>query len=250
MFEFGIDQAAGLRLEIQAREGSPALMPLASPAQPSRGFEWLCRLAMDLTDAGQRVVVIDACATERGDRGGLSHALGDGGVVHLGAVASPGEWTVMPGAKGLQSLVATASAGGADAALSRLFSPFAPGAMVLLYAPAQTLAGLLAGVSARVLVPVIDQPQASIDAYGALKWLHGVGLCPVLAPLHAPDQVLTNVRDTAERHLGLRVPVWPQAAWAQRVPDGALVCTGATPSPMRRLSVLDANAGNASPLWS
>ncbi|MBX3609698.1 MAG: hypothetical protein KF871_07340 [Hydrogenophaga sp.] len=250
MFEFGLDQAAGLRLDMQARDGSPALMPLASPAQPSHGFEWLCRLAMDLADAGQRVVVIDGCATERGERGGLCHALADTSETQLGAAAQRGEWQVMPGARGLQTLVGTAAAGGADTAVSRLFAPFAHGALVLLYAPAQALASLLSGISARVLVPVIDQPQASIDAYGALKWLHGAGLCPVLAPLSAPQQILSNVVDTAQRHLGLRVPVWAQPAWSQRVPDGALVRADTPPFSPHRSPARGVYAGAAHPLWS
>jgi hypothetical protein len=253
MFEFGHNQAAGLRLELQARDGSPALMPLASPAQPSQGFEWLCRLAMGLADAGQRVVVLDACATERGGSGGLAHALADGSVANLGpgaAGGARGDWLVMPGAQGLQSLVTTAAAGGTDTALSRLYAPFAAGVLLLLYAPAQALAGLLGGVSARVLVPVLQQPQASIDAYGALKWLHGAGLCPVLAPLDAPPQVLGNVIDTAERHLGLRAPVWAQADWARRVPDGALVRTDTPPFAPSRSPARGLAAAAASPFWS
>lgn len=251
MFEYGFDQAAGLRLDLQARDGSPALMPLASPAQPSHGFEWLCRMAMSLADTGQRVVVIDACATERGDSGGLVHALNDGSVANLGATRSDGgDWLVMPGAQGLQSLVSTAAVGGADTALSRLFAPFAAGVVLLLYAPAQALASLLAGVSARVLVPVLQQAQASIDAYGALKWLHGTGLCPVLAPLDAPAQVLANVIDTAQRHLSLRAPVWTQDAWAQRVPDGALVRTDTAPRLPDRSPARGLMAGAASPFWS
>lgn len=253
MFDFGVDQAAGLRLEAQARHGGPALMPLASPAMPSHGFEWLCRLAMDLTEAGQRVVVLDACATERGERGGLSHALADGGVANLGAEALPGDttdWLVMPAAQGLQSLLATAGAAGADTALTRLFAPFAAGALLLLYAPAQMLASLLGGVKARVMVPVVPQPQASIDAYGALKWLHGTGLHPVLAPLEAQPQVLANVLDCASRHLELKAPVWSRAAWGQRVPDAALVCADAPAFVPYRSPARGAHAGAAIPFWS
>lgn len=253
MFDFGVDQAAGLRLEAKARHGGPALMPLSSPAMPSRGFEWLCRLAMDLTEAGQRVVVIDACATERGGSGGLSHALADAGVAHLGAESVPGDgtdWLVMPAADGLQSLVATADAAGSDTALTRLFAPFASGALLLLYAPAQLLARLLNGVKARVLVPVVPQPQASIDAYGALKWLHGAGLHPVLAPLDAHAQVLANVVDCAQRHLELKAPVWPRAAWGQRVPDAALVCADAPAFVPYRSPARGAHAGAAIPFWS
>ena len=46
MFEPGFDQAAGLRASLPGAHA--ALVPLASPAQPSRAFEWLCHLAAEL----------------------------------------------------------------------------------------------------------------------------------------------------------------------------------------------------------
>ena len=234
-------------------------MPLASPALPSRAFEWLCQLAMDLSDAGHAVAVIDATATERaGLPDGLLGALNDASVAHLGPACARGDWLVMPGRRGLQALQATARAGGADTALSRLFAPFANDVLVLLYAPAQDLVTLLAEAPARVLVPVIDQPQASIDAYGALKWLHAAGLSPVLAPLDAPPQVLANVADCARRHLNLQVPVWPRAEWARRLPESALVHAGLPRLPVSS-TVHGARAGvdsmarqplAAHPVWS
>ena len=260
MFDLGQDQAAGLRLAAQARDGGPALMPLASTAQPAHGFDWLCALATDLHEAGQRVLVLDACAPERGgdsrEEGGLSHALADSGVSQLGARsggpadADADAWTVMPAAHGLQSLLQTAAVAGADAALSRLFAPFASGVLLLLHAPASALAGLLAGVPARVLVPVVAQPQASIDAYGALKWLHGAGLQPVLAPFHAAPQVLNNVVDCAHRHLHRKVPVWARPAWGQRVADAALVCTDAPAFMAYRSGAHGVRAGAAPSFWS
>lgn len=249
MFDIGFDQAAGLRLEAQARDGGPALMPLASTALPARGFEWLCRLATELSDAGQRVLVLDACASERGADSGLACALADSGVVNLGA-GELGDWPVMPAAQGLQHLLRTAELAGAEQALSRLFAPFASGALLLLYAPAQSLAGLLGGVPARVLVPVVAQPQASIDAYGALKWLHAAGLKPVLAPLDASAQELANVIDCAQRHLGLSVPVWPRPAWRQRVADAALVCADAPAFVPYRSGARGTAAATAVPFWS
>lgn len=259
MFEPGFDQAAGLRSDAQRLRPGPSLMPLASPALPSRAFEWLCQLAVDLADAGHPVVVIDATATERaGLPDGLLGALNDASVAHLGPACARGDWLVMPGRRGLQALQATARAGGADTALSRLFAPFANDVLVLLYAPAQDLVTLLAEAPARVLVPVIDQPQASIDAYGALKWLHAAGLAPVLAPLDAPPQVLANVADCARRHLGLQVPVWPRAEWARRLPASALVHAG-SPAVALSSTARGARAGldpmarqplAAHPLWS
>lgn len=233
MFEPGFDQAAGLRADVPA--GSPGLVPVASPAQPARAYEWLCTLAGTLAAHGRSVAVVDATAAEAGRREhdrhaapGLLRALQDPSIAHLERPADGGDWLVMPGALGLRALRETAQAAGAPAALSRLFAPFAPGVLVLLFAPAFDLAGLLPGRGERALVPVIVQPQSSIDAYGAVKLLHQAGVAPVLAPLAgsaaaASLQLVVNaVADTAQRHLGLALPAWPAASWGQRVQAGAI----------------------------
>ena len=136
----------------------------------------------------------------------------------------------MPGAVGLQSLLQTASAAGASVALSRLLAPFSPGVVVLLYAPAAMLGALMAGCQAHALVPVLDMPQATIDAYGSVKALHAAGLTPVLAPMalaladaRAPlSQVVRSVCDCTERYLGLSVEQWPMNTWGTRVQDNAV----------------------------
>ena len=111
-----------------------------------------------------------------------------------------------------------------------LLAPFAANVTLLLFAPAFDLAGILGGLSGRALVPVLAQPRATIDAYGAVKLLHGAGLSPVLAPLDSTDQaarvpldqVVRTVTECAQRHLGLAVDHWPEATWAQRVPVSTL----------------------------
>jgi hypothetical protein len=231
MFDIGFDQAAGLRSD--ALGHGPSLMPLASPAQPALAYEMLCKLAARLTAQGDPVVILDGTATESagtqrhdGSPLGLLRALQDPSISGLERPADGSEWLVMPAARGLQTLRLTAQAGGADAALSRLFAPFASGVTLLLFAPAFDLAGILGGVSARALVPVLAPPQATIDAYGAVKVLHGAGLSPVLAPLDSGDlssrvplmQVVRTVTECAQRHLGLAVDHWPESTWAQRVP--------------------------------
>lgn len=237
MFEPGFDQAAGLRGEPPA--GGPVLMPVASPAQPARAYELLCTLASSLTAQSRAVVIIDGTATEATSRDrhdgahlGLMRVLQDPSIAHLDRPTDGADWLVMPGAVGLQALQETAQAAGAQVALSRLLTPFAPGVLVLLFAPAFSLAGLLQGLAARALVPVIEQPQSSIDAYGAVKLLHSAGLSPVLAPLasSAPaalQTVVNTVADTAQRHLGLPLESWPAATWALRVQESAI----ARPSP-------------------
>ncbi len=232
MFEPGFDQAAGLRAEVPS--GSACLVPVASPAQPARAYEWLCTLAGTLAAQGRAVVIVDATAHESSAREtrdgahlGLLRALQDPSIANLEKAADGADWLVMPGAQGLRTLRETAHAAGAQAAVSRLLAPFAPGVLVLLFAPAFDLTGLLPALRARALVPVIEQPQASIDAYGAVKLLHTAGLAPVLAPLAsgtpASLQVVVNtVIDTAQKHLGLNLESWPAASWARRVQAGAI----------------------------
>ena len=240
MFEHGFDQAAGLRGE--SRSGGPALLPVASPAQPARGHEWLYMLAGCLANQGRSVVIVDGTAVETtsrqrdtGSHLGLLRALQDPSIGHLEHPNDLADWLVMPGARGLQALQETAQAAGAQVALSRLLTPFAPGVLVLLYAPAFSLAGLLHGTAARALVPVIEQPQSSIDAYGAVKLLHTAGLSPVLAPLAtgaaaALQTVVSTVADTAQRHLGLSLDSWPVATWALRVQESAIERPRPTPA--------------------
>ena len=235
MFEFSVDQATfPLRT---APNAEPALvMPVACTSRPGQAYEVLCALATQLNATGRDVVIIDGSAQEVGashDRGGhylgLVHALEDPSVSGLGAPGPASEWLVMPGAIGLQSLLQTARAAGPLVALSRLLAPFSAGTVVLLYAPAATLGALLAGLEVHAMVPVLDLPQATIDAYGSVKLLHGAGLTPVLAPMvsaadgtQAPlGQVVRTVRDCAERYLQYDVAQWPVASWAAQVQQAA-----------------------------
>lgn len=232
MFEPGFDQAAGLRGEPPA--GGAVLVPVASPAQPARAYEWLCTLAASLTAEGRAVVVVDGTAPEFTGRGradsarpGLMRVLQDTSIAHLERPADGADWLVMSGAEGLQALQETAQAAGAQVALSRLLAPFASGVVVLLFAPAFSLATLLQGLGVRALVPVIEQPQSSIDAYGAVKLLGSAGLSPVLAPLAsgapaALQAVVNTVVDTAQRHLSLPLDSWPVSSWALRVQECAI----------------------------
>ncbi len=235
MFEFGVDQAAGLRAATS--HNPPVVMPVATTGRPGQAYELICTVASQLNAAGRDAVIIDGSAIEVGEHRahdgshlGLMHALLDASIGSLGAPMPSADWLVMPGAKGLQVLQQTARAAGAAVALSRLLAPFASGTVVLLYAPASTIAALFAGLQAQVIVPVLDMPQATIDAYGSLKVLHGAGLWPVLAPMHCePDaaqaplmQVVRSVCDCAERYLNYPVEQWPVSTLGKRVQEAAL----------------------------
>lgn len=235
MFEVGWNQAAGLRTE--SRQGEARLMPVASPAQPARAYEMLCALASHLTAMGCHPVIVDGSAQESGEwrqaagsHVGLLQVLNDASLAGLDRPTDGSEWLVMPGALGLQALQQTARAAGAQVALSRLLAPFAAKVVVLLYAPAATLVSILAGMPIQIMVPVLPQKQASIDAYASLKALYAAGFSPVLAPLEQSDvlaelplqQVVKTVIDCARRHLNLEASTWPLHTWGLRVQEAAL----------------------------
>ncbi|HEY9094947.1 MAG TPA: hypothetical protein VIN35_04315 [Hydrogenophaga sp.] len=235
MFEVGWNQAAGLRAE--ARQGEARLMPVASSAQPARAYEMLCTLAAHVAAMGHHPVIVDGSGQESGDwhraagsHMGLLQVLNDVSLAGLDRPTDGSEWLVMPAALGLQELQQTARAAGGQVAVSRLLAPFAAKVVVLLYAPASTLASILSGMSVQVMVPVLPQKQASIDAYAALKTLHAAGFSPVLSPLEQEDefaelpaqQVVRTVVECARRHLNLEATAWPMHTWGVRVQEAAL----------------------------
>jgi hypothetical protein len=235
VFEVGWTQASGLRAE--SRQSEARLMPVASPAQPARAYEMLCALAAHLTAMGCHPVIVDGSAQESGEwrqaagsHMGLLQVLNDASLAGLDRPSDESEWLVIPGALGLQALQQTARAAGAQVALSRLLAPFGAKVVVLLYAPAATLVSILAGMPVQIMVPVLPQKQASIDAYASLKALYAGGFSPVLAPLEQSDvvaelplqQVVRTVVDCARRHLDLEASTWPLHTWGLRVQEAAL----------------------------
>jgi hypothetical protein len=112
---------------------------------------------------------------------------------------------------------------------------------------------------------VLNQPQATVDAYGALKLLHAAGLSPVLAPLATDEtpaqtplqQVVDTVTDCAQRHLGLAVDAWPVDTWGACVQASALTPPASTrhqhPPYLHQgltLDALGADRAAAAHLWS
>lgn len=94
------------------------------------------------------------------------------------------------------------------------------GSVVLLHAPLEALAVLLADSQARPLVALAGTPRGAVEAYNALKVLSQVaGLSPVVISLPcAPHgdtqsstprtQMLDALRTNAGRHLGFVPTVW------------------------------------------
>lgn len=238
MFERHAHQAAGLNAG--PLYDSASLVPVVSPAQPARAYDMLYQLASQLDGMGLTPVILDATASEGPDGGrsagrplGLIHALANTSMPRIDRPAH-GDWLVMPAAQGVQSLQVTARAGGARVAVSRLLGPFGRQTVVLLFAPAASIAGLLGGIEKPVMVPVLAHPQAGIDAYAAFKLLRQAGLHPVLAPLAdgqlspqagTVNQVVRSVADCAVRHLGVRAEIWPARRWSELACEGAITQT-------------------------
>jgi hypothetical protein len=248
MFEFGHDQAAGLRAAPLPPHGV-RVIPVSCLNQPAQAYELLCALAAHLTALQKTVVIVDGSAAETsgrvpqpGSHFGLLHALQDPSVVGLEHAPQGSEWLVMPGALGLQALAQTEQLAGPEVALSRLVAPFAPGVCVLVFAPAQLLAAVFGGLEARALVPILDQAQGTLDAYGALKWLYLGGVVPVLAPLLGRSrqgtvplqQAVDTVVSCAKLHLGLLPDVWPQSTWGPRALASALTPAASRAFPAQR----------------
>ncbi len=238
MFDPGVHQALGLQRS-KLHEG-PLILCVASPASAEQGYEVLWELAAQIGNAGRQPVVLDAHACEAplhqqpsGKQWGLLQALHDSSVVNLERGGSRDAWLVLPAQQGLKTLQATAVAGGARLAVSRLLAPFGSAAIVLLYAPAQHLASLMEGMPATAVVPVLADPQSCLDAYGAVKVLYYAGLTPALLP-HADrrsgytetesellTRVMKNVGECAQRYLGHPVVIWPEHSWGHLALDQA-----------------------------
>ncbi|GAA6143270.1 hypothetical protein [Hydrogenophaga sp. 5NK40-0174] len=236
MFDPGVHQALGLQRS-KLHEG-PLVLCVACPAFAEQGYEILCELAAQINAAGRQAVVLDAHACEAplhqaspGKRWGLLHALHDSSVVNVERGGSREDWLVLPAQQGIKTLQATARAGGARLAVSRLLAPFGSSVITLLYAPAQHIASLMGGMKATAVVPVVADPQSCLDAYGAVKVLYHAGLSPALLPgadkrsgyteSELLTRVMSNVGECAQRYLGHQVVAWPEQSWGHLALDQA-----------------------------
>lgn len=240
MFDPGVHQALGLQRS-RLYEG-PVMLAVASPADPAQGYDLLWELGSQILAVGRVPVVLDAHAQESplhaerftGSQG-LLQVLHDTSIVNIERGGASAEWLVMPAYQGLKTLQATATAGGPRLAISRLLAPFASSVVLLMYAPALSLAPFLRGMRATGAIPVQPSAESGLSAYGAVKVLVQAGVTPVLLP--AADirggkgasarlaKVVRNVGECAERHLSLPVAVWPRESWGYLAVDGA---TGAS----------------------
>lgn len=149
----------------------------------------------------------------------------------------------------LRGLSARDAADGHVAVLRRWIRGVPQGAVVVLHAPLEAVAVLLADSLARPLVAMGLDRRAVVQAYNAIKVLVQVGeLEPVVVPMGEPDQArqlgkaARVLRDACEHRLDVSVSVWPleyhenikdtrlsaQEACMLKVLDSALVIEPAT----------------------
>lgn len=193
------------------------VLAVLSQSDPGRALELLWQLCARLQRLGYPVAVLDGTALETPEAPGLQQLLSPAawpGLQTLGAdTAAAGALTVLPAAYGLRQLARRAAHDPAQA-LRSLQPPLRAYAAVMLYAPEQWLAPLLAGSGARPLIVTGPGAQGMVRGYRQLKYLalHGGLRCSV-ASLLAPGaherarrqsrEALAALQASAERLLGL-----------------------------------------------
>lgn len=116
----------------------------------------------------------------------------------------------------LRGLDTQAASSGHVAVLQRWLRGIPQGAVVVLHAPMEALAVLLADSAARPLVAMGADRRAVVQAYNTVKVLVQVGeLDPVVVPMGDPEQARALaraahvLREACEHRLDTSVSVWP-----------------------------------------
>lgn len=196
-------QAAGLHSYTPAR--ALRLLPVLSPEEDGPWLEMLWQLCSSLQRLGYPVAVLDGIARESRQSPGLDQLLRPTAwapAQALDAAADRASLAVLPAAQGLARLSSLASAPASprgDAALQRLEPLFRAYAVLVLYAPAQSLAPLLRGSACVPLVMTGPGAQGLVRSYLQLKHLalHADVRCCTVASITAP-RTPAQARQTAE----------------------------------------------------
>ena len=141
----------------------------------------------------------------------------------------------------LRGLDTRAAASGHVAVLQRWLRGIPQGSVVVLHAPMEALAVLLADSTARPLVAMGADRRAVVQAYNTIKVLVQVGeLEPVVVPMGDTDQARAlskaarALRDACEHRLDTSVSVWPLEYHENNIKDTRL-----SPQETCMLKVLD-----------
>jgi hypothetical protein len=204
MFDACINQAAGL--QCLAPQLAPKLVAVVSHGQQHGELPLLWSLCSTWVDMGLPVMVLDGHAQESEMNPGLVHKLTDPGAgIHEEQVAQA--WTVLPAALGFEQL---SEPGFNSGMVADLFQNYG---VVLLYAGAATLTGLIKGTGLAPLLVVAPLKASSLTAYRALKQLLlDARVRPTVANIAlvanataTVSQPTQNLQDCAMTFLGLDI---------------------------------------------
>lgn len=189
------------------------VIAVASHEHASDGLETLWQICAHLQRMGYPVVVLDGTARECDDSPGLMHLL----TQHTWAPDEPtgngsgSALAVLPAGLGLGYL-ARENQDTQTSALQALYAHFRAYAVVVVYAPAETLGGLLMQTDTVPLVMLRPSPEGVLSAYTSLKHIAlSAGLtCTVATMVHGSTKIkrqkaedaLQALHECASRHLG------------------------------------------------
>ena len=204
MLESCINQAAGL--QGLAPRLAPKLVAVASHGQQQGELPLLWSLCTTWVDMGLPVMVLDGHTRESAQNPGLMNMLADP-MGHFHDDPESVSWSVLPASLGFAQL---ALQGFNSHTVGNLFQNFG---VVLLYADAASLTGLVKGSGLAPLLVVAPLKASSLSAYQALKQLlldarlhptvANIALLPNAASaMSKPTQTL---QDCAMTFLGLEI---------------------------------------------
>ena len=204
MLEPCLNQAAGLQ-GLAARQ-TPKLIAVASHGEQKGELPLLWSLCAAWVDMGLTVTVLDGHAKESKENPGLQQMLGNAPSGLL-SHHDNADWAVLPASQGLTQLPKLGRN------LTTLGTLLRDCGVVLLYADAGTLTGLLRGSGLAPLVVVAPLKTSSITAYQAVKQLlldahlhptvANITMTPSASSAMPPSN--QNLQDCAKTFLGLAI---------------------------------------------
>lgn len=166
MRDMPLNQAVGL-MGLGAAQ-APQLLAVVSHGDPRTELPLLWQLSNALSQLGYGVTVLDASMPESEHNPGLQQLL-DSPFSHDTIEPDGPEWNVLPAALGIQTLCGLGSKPAHS--LQRLAQTFQTNGVVVLYAPVDALAKLLANTDVRPLLSLSCEKSSLMTTYLALKRL-------------------------------------------------------------------------------
>ncbi len=175
MHDMPLNQAAGL-LGL-ARPAGAQLLAMVSHGDDKSELPLLWRLCTAMAGLGFTVTVLDATKAETEENPGLQQLLdyrfgygpSDFAALHTDAL----DWSVVPSARGVQSLcqLHTRGHGRRMQSLQRIGQLFPSNSVIIVYAGVDALVPLLGGTGCRPLLTVAQDKSSLLTSYLALKRL-------------------------------------------------------------------------------